>query len=490
VSRASRLSSRIARRLWLLVWLGAWLATILMPLPAALAQEERPPGPVYIVQPGDTLWDIAQRFGVTVEDLRAYNGLAETDLLAAGFELVIPGLEGMQGELVTRTVPYGESLRSLSRRYQVPVEALVKLNRLVSPAELYSGSTLIISEASTGTAPGRRVTVAPGQSLLELAVLQGVSPWALLRANHLRGSWEALPGDVLRAPGADSQAGPGGLPGEILAVEVDPLPLMQGITSVIRVKTSAELDLAGQLVGRELRFHPLISPQDESADESAGTQYVALQGVHVMTRPGFYPLEVRGRLPSGAQFAFSQRVYVRDGNYGYDQTLIVKPETIDPANTKPEDDLWNSFPRKVTAEKKWDGIFQFPASPLFANCYPSFFGQRRSYNNGPYDYFHTGLDICGGVGAEVFAPAPGTVVFTGTLTVRGNAIMIDHGWGVYTGYMHLSEILVQIGDEVETGQLIGRVGGTGRVTGSHLHWEIWVGDVLVEPLDWLDRAYP
>jgi murein DD-endopeptidase MepM/ murein hydrolase activator NlpD len=81
-------------------------------------------------------------------------------------------------------------------------------------------------------------------------------------------------------------------------------------------------------------------------------------------------------------------------------------------------------------------------------------------------------------------------VFAGPLTVRGNATYIDHGWGVYTGYAHQSEILVKPGDLVETGQTIGMVGATGRVTGPHLHWEIWVGGVPVQPLEWTERSMP
>jgi len=68
--------------------------------------------------------------------------------------------------------------------------------------------------------------------------------------------------------------------------------------------------------------------------------------------------------------------------------------------------------------------------------------------------------------------------------------MIDHGWGVFTGYMHQEEILVKEGDWVEKGQVIGKVGETGRVNGPHLHFEVWVGGDQVDPLDWLERAYP
>jgi murein DD-endopeptidase MepM/ murein hydrolase activator NlpD len=81
-------------------------------------------------------------------------------------------------------------------------------------------------------------------------------------------------------------------------------------------------------------------------------------------------------------------------------------------------------------------------------------------------------------------------VYSQQVTVRGVATIIDHGWGIYTGYWHQSQSLVKVGDFVETGQLIGEIGKTGRVTGPHLHWEVWANGVQVEPLDWLDSAFP
>jgi murein DD-endopeptidase MepM/ murein hydrolase activator NlpD len=103
---------------------------------------------------------------------------------------------------------------------------------------------------------------------------------------------------------------------------------------------------------------------------------------------------------------------------------------------------------------------------------------------------HTGIDFCGGEGLPIFAPAAGRVVFAAPLTVRGNATIIDHGWGVYSGFWHQSEIQVNVGDVVEQGQVIGLVGGTGRSTGPHQHWEVWVNGVQVDPLNWLNQAYP
>jgi len=126
----------------------------------------------------------------------------------------------------------------------------------------------------------------------------------------------------------------------------------------------------------------------------------------------------------------------------------------------------------------------------YSDCFNSVFGVRRSYNGGVHTSYHTGVDFCGGLGVEIYAPAPGRVVFAGPLEVCGNTTYIDHGWGVYTGYCHQSEIRVQVGDFVEAGQGIGIVGNSGRSTGAHLHWELWVGGVRVDPLEWLSFTFP
>ena len=101
------------------------------------------------------------------------------------------------------------------------------------------------------------------------------------------------------------------------------------------------------------------------------------------------------------------------------------------------------------------------------------YGQKRVFN-GELQSRHTGLDLRGQVGTPVSAAGRGRVVLTGDFYYSGNGILLDHGLGVYTGYFHLSEILVSEGDLVDTGDLIGKAGATGRVTGPHLHWSLWV----------------
>ena len=87
------------------------------------------------------------------------------------------------------------------------------------------------------------------------------------------------------------------------------------------------------------------------------------------------------------------------------------------------------------------------------------------------------------------AAASGYVVYADKLDVRGNATIIDHGWGIYTVYCHQTTQYVKVGDFVNTGQVIGTVGSTGRVTGPHLHWEVWVNGVQVDPMQWVQESF-
>jgi murein DD-endopeptidase MepM/ murein hydrolase activator NlpD len=444
------------------------------------AQDDQPTGPVYIVEPGDTLWGISRIFNVGLDNLASTNGINDPSQLAVGERLVIPGFEGLTGILEIGTVPYGESFQSLSRRYQIPYEMMARLNRFTSPEQVAAGVPLITIEQDTeeaGVRSGGRATVRTGLSLFELAINQNTHPLSLAVENGLNHFWEAIPGEVLYVSGSE-MPGPGALPESITSVEISPFPVVQGKTTVYRVHSTSPLKLEGSLAGRDLNFF------------SFGGDHVTLQGVHALIEPGYYPSRLNGQLSDGTPFEFSQKVYIQDGGYPFDPPLVVDSETVDVENTKPEDFEWFSIVEPVTPARMWDDQFVAPVPDYLKDCFPSTFGNRRSYNGSAYQYFHTGLDFCGTRGVDIYAPAPGVVVFTGEMIVRGNSTVIDHGWGVYTAYAHQSEILVSEGDQVLVGQLIGRVGATGRVTGPHLHWEVIVGGVQVDPKDWLSNTYP
>jgi murein DD-endopeptidase MepM/ murein hydrolase activator NlpD len=437
-------------------------------------------GPVYVVQAGDTLSFIASRFNVSVNDLMAANPAVDPNFLSEGQQLVIPGLEGVTGVLETEIIPFGDSLRSLSRRTQVSDAMLKKLNRLVSPSELYVGVSLIIPTQENQSTLNTRMTAGAGESMLEMAVKQNSDPWTLSSLNKLDGTWETIPGDVLYSPTNAAENTATGLPSAFVSASIAPLPLVQGGTEVINVQTKEAVTLSGNLADKKLNF------------VAGGNEQIALQGVHALLDPGVYPLRLEATLPDGTIQSFEQMVLVTSGGYLSEDIPLNDPSTLDPAVTEPEMQNINSLTSVFTPTRYWNGVFTSPA--VDPTCFTSRYGTRRLYKviNSDIELpgFHSGLDFCGGEGLQIFAPAAGRVVFSAPLTVRGNATIIDHGWGVYSGFWHQSQTYVNVGDVVEQGQVIGLVGGTGRVTGAHLHWEIWVNGVQVNPINWLDQEYP
>ncbi|MYA20206.1 MAG: M23 family metallopeptidase [Chloroflexi bacterium] len=137
-------------------------------------------------------------------------------------------------------------------------------------------------------------------------------------------------------------------------------------------------------------------------------------------------------------------------------------------------------------EPAWTGPFLVPVSDVRVTT-P--FGSPRSYNERPVTSYHSGIDYAGAVGDPVMAAAPGRVTWTGEMPLRGHSVIIDHGAGVMTGYHHLSTIDVVDGDVVAAGDRIGGLGSTGLSTGPHLHWEVVVHRVNVDPSWWTFNSF-
>jgi murein DD-endopeptidase MepM/ murein hydrolase activator NlpD len=444
------------------------------------AQTATPPtGPVYVVVSGDTLYDIAHRFNVTVADIMSTNKLVSQDIFP-GDQLIIPGLTGLSGTLITQPVPFGESLRSLSRQYRVDPVLLIKLNHIVSPEELYAGYNLVLLQQGQQPALTARTTLAIGETILELSVRQNSDPWTITQLNNLSEPQDSVPGDLLYLPSGSSSAEPSGIPAVLTSAVVDPLPIVQGATVQVKVMATQPVTLSGLLVDHTLHFFT----------QADGSQ-VALQGIHAMTEPGLYPLRIDLTLPDGSMQSFEQMVLINSGNFLTETINGVDPATIDPAITDPEDAWLLSMVTAVTTDKYWQGMFQLPVDSQY--CMRSNYGNRRTYNGGVLSGFHSGIDfgVCSKAHPlDVYAPADGVVVFTGLKTVRGNATIIDHGQGVYSGLYHQAEIYVSVGDHVTAGELIGKIGATGRVTGPHVHWDLFVNGIQVNPWIWLENTFP
>ncbi|HJN92923.1 MAG TPA: M23 family metallopeptidase [Dehalococcoidia bacterium] len=137
-----------------------------------------------------------------------------------------------------------------------------------------------------------------------------------------------------------------------------------------------------------------------------------------------------------------------------------------------------------TPERLWDGFFRTPTAGVITST----FGVQRSYNNATPTDYHTGMDQAGALGELVVAPNDGIVAWVGETERRGRGVIIDHGGGVFTTYWHLSSFRVEPGAPIARGATLGRIGNTGLSTGPHLHWEIVIHGVPVDPLPWIRQA--
>jgi murein DD-endopeptidase MepM/ murein hydrolase activator NlpD len=127
----------------------------------------------------------------------------------------------------------------------------------------------------------------------------------------------------------------------------------------------------------------------------------------------------------------------------------------------------------------WRQSFIWPATGRISGR----FGSQRVYRGKPGSY-HSGLDIAGGSGATYVAPADGVVVLAAAdpFTLEGHLLIVDHGMGLNSAFLHSSELLVREGDRVRQGQPLGKIGMTGRATGPHLHWSLMWRGLRLDPL--------
>jgi murein DD-endopeptidase MepM/ murein hydrolase activator NlpD len=435
---------------------------------AANAQSETPKLPVYIVQSGDTLNLISIKFNVSAEDIIAANGLADPNVLQVNMQLIIPGIEGAEGVLSFEPVKLGETPIQLARVYGINLSTLYKLNRITSPSEFFLGSNVILVNNESDETDKSILSLKSSGTIFESAILNNYNPWDVATNNQITYPWELLPNENFVAPLADAEF-------DNQIIKFDKLPLVQGRASSIVLNTPSA-EAKASLDGMEINFY------------DRGNYSVAIFGPHSMKAPGLYPFHLEYNAITSERVSIDQLIILESGYYVEDPMLYVDPETLDTPQTKAEEEQITQIVSQKTNEKYWNGLFRVPVDEPV--CIKSWFGNRRAYNGGTYDRFHAGVDYGVCANLNIYAPADGVVVFAGPLTVRGNATIIDHGLGVFSGFWHQSKQFVEVGQTVKAGDLIGEIGTTGRSTGPHLHWEVITNGIQVEPLDWLDTEFP
>jgi len=213
----------------------------------------------------------------------------------------------------------------------------------------------------------------------------------------------------------------------------------------------------------------------------------ALLGLHVRdARPGNHPLVVDFS-QDGREFRVQADIYMNYRRYPEQRLTVAQNMVTPPASENEriqrEARLARAARETMTVNRRWTTPPYRPVPGVVTSPY----GFRRFFNNVPRAP-HAGVDLRAATGAPVMAMFAGRVVLTGEHFFAGGSIYIDSGNGVITEYFHLSEMNVREGDQVAKGQLIGRAGATGRVTGPHLHLGLNLAGQHVDPMPLFDTS--
>lgn len=228
----------------------------------------------------------------------------------------------------------------------------------------------------------------------------------------------------------------------------------------------------------ELRFAGVLIPL-YPVPAAGPREFEGLVPVSREQKPGRLDLKLTSAETPGEK---TVPVRVRAGKYGIEHIKVsakyVEPPEAEVKRIQSEQQEVGALYARILREKLWTGAFRNPAEgPL-----GSPFGIRRTYNGQPRSS-HPGTDFKVKAGTPVLAPAPARVALAKDLYFTGNTVILDHGYGLFTLYAHLSTLEVKAGDRVTAQQRLGLSGATGRASGPHLHWGAVIHGVKVDPVD-------
>jgi murein DD-endopeptidase MepM/ murein hydrolase activator NlpD len=260
-----------------------------------------------------------------------------------------------------------------------------------------------------------------------------------------------------------------------LRVESFPKVAKQGDVFFARASAPAPLkSIHGQFRGERFSM---------AFDDETGA-YEGLIGIDLSTSPATYEIRVIATDGDNRVYSSTLSLRVEKVNFGT-QRLSLPPSVVD-LDAKTLERV-NRETRKLEAlfqtsrnERLWKSVFIRPVEGEISTG----FGLTRIIN-GRRRSQHTGVDLRAEEGTSVLATNHGAVVLVDELFFSGKSVILDHGWGLYSMYFHLSEVLVKEGDLVRLGAILGRVGSTGRSTGPHLHWGIRINGARVDPFSLL-----
>jgi murein DD-endopeptidase MepM/ murein hydrolase activator NlpD len=240
----------------------------------------------------------------------------------------------------------------------------------------------------------------------------------------------------------------------------------------IKVTLASDVDPSVDSISFNDQTFKLFS--DDFGGKTVRSAYIAIPA---QMKPGKHQITAGGAVAT---------ITVSDAHFGIQRLTL--PKKVDNFNASPgEKETIGKAKRVLSDTKRWQGPFQHPAKGRMSTK----FGVKRIVNGKLLtDYFHSGQDFAAPIGTPVHAAAPGRVLVAHTgWKLHGNVVVIDHGRGVISIGIHMTKVLVKEGDEVEAGQQVGTVGKTGRASGPHLHYCIYVNNEASNPDFWFRNSY-
>ncbi len=378
-----------------------------------------------------------------------------------------------RGAPTTYVVQSGDTLYAIALHYNTTVALIKQWNGLKSDT-IVVGQRLVVSSgtntpAASASTPATSYVVQYGDTLYRIALKFGTTTRALADLNSIPNPNLISAGDALAIPNSDVLAKQG--------LTIDPPTARQGGTVLVKVARPELASVKGTFNGQTIPF-----------TQSAGYFY-GLIGISRCAKLGAVTLTLSETDTDGKTVSESTPITIAATAFPVQNINLPpgKTDLLEPTLINREEQQLNALVAPATPARLWSGAFLQPVTgPISA-----YFGHRRSYNGGPVGACgHEGIDFAVNGGTPILSDARGKVVFAGLTQVRGNMVVVDHGLGVYSAYYHQSAMAVTVGQVVEAGDLIGKVGTTGLSTGNHLHWSLFVNGQYVDPAEWTKRVIP
>ncbi len=451
----------------------------------------------YTVKAGESLWTIAQDYKVSINEISRVNGIENEDKLSIGQIIKIPlsgkgkdednsfaseqteiNTDEFQYEWVEHIVETGESISLIAQKYHVSIATICQLNDITEKDYVYPGQRIKIKATPSGDNKNKIIddyqpiyyTVKAGDTLWTIAQEYSVTLEGILAVNYLNDKDVLSVGQKLEIPAI------GGVNSKKMIQTVE-YSVVKG-DSLWNIAEKFNVKMTDIINANQLQNVTQLSVGQKLNIPSTPSAIAAVQARTTTTTSASEVTEKTGEKPQDLTH------YVQKGEtlWGISRKYQVNIQNITSANNITETSRLTVGQKLIIPNVRYSSIsprsFVWPVNGLIT----SQFGMRTL--GGRRDY-HTGIDIDGNTSTSIRAAESGKVSFSGYINGYGNIIIIDHAGGYSTVYAHNSSNLVKEGQNINKGDLIGKVGATGNATGSHLHFEIRENGKPINPLSYL-----